>query len=533
MKRRTRAEYGAQLISAGLNNILRIVVAEEFIAELKRHTGVGNDPVLEFALQLQTMPAPGSNIRDQFVARLAKIVFPERAKENRLTDRDTSDLIHLVTAAYNHATGFITAENALVRAADAIEAQLAIRVEHVEVFAKRIKKGAEQIPTGQIPFAGQTINISAGTVSTRDGLLHLLEQVEVPPDFRNAITASGIHAANRRSIVVSSENRVLCSAIWASNGNLKRAIDALVLADEDHRAIETALDALVYRLSRLACSEQPNLIQLKIPAAYILTPQAAMHYGFMPTSESSRSICRLQRLGVGFPITPAGWGKVRSDFQNLAGLIFPDTLPEFRSADAVVPFELANGGSCSISFHDLETALSPTVMVLPGRDTASIPIQAGFAEQLLDTSQQLSLMGITGARLFHERTYISAKKNASLLRKGTAIIFYESGRGNGRACAIAVGRVLHTMVIGKSELASTQSRHVVLAPEQIDMITKHEHAAATTFDNVIEFRVPVPLKTLRDAGCIDGSNLVSAKSITLKQFARIVNEGMAWTAHTS
>jgi hypothetical protein len=73
----------------------------------------------------------------------------------------------------------------------------------------------------------------------------------------------------------------------------------------------------------------------------------------------------------------------------------------------------------------------------------------------------------------------------------------------------------------------------VLAPEQIDEITKYDDAAATTFDNVIEFRIPVPLKTLRETGCIDGANLVSAKSITPQQLANIVNEGMAWAAHIS
>lgn len=533
IKKRTRAEYGAQLISAGLNNILRIVVAEEFITELKRHSIVGNDPVLEFALQLQTMPPPTLDVRDQFIAQLAPVVFPERAKHNLLTDQDKSDLIHLVTAAFNHATGFITAEKALVRAADTIEALLAIRVEHVEAFAKRIKKNAEQLPFGQIPFAGQTIHVTEETAATHKGLLTLLEQVEVPSEFRSAITACGIHAVNRESIVVSSGDRVVCSAVWASNGILKRSIEAQVLADEDHPAIETALDALVYRLSRVACSEQPSLIQLRIPAAYIVTPQAAMRYGFMPANESNNQISRLQRVGVGFPITPASWGKVRSDLQTLTGLIFADELPEFRSADAVVPFESANDGSCSISFYDLETALSPTVMVLPGRNAALVPIHAGFAEELLDTSHQMSLMGVSGARLFHERTYISAKKNARLLRKGTVIVFYESGRGNGCACAIAVGRVLHSAIIGKQELAATQNRHIVLGPKQIDEITKYEDAAATTFDNVIEFRIPVPLNTLRTLGCIDGANLVSAKNITQMQLASIVNEGMAWNSHTS
>lgn len=533
IRKRTRAEYGAQLISAGLNNILRIVVAEEFIAELKRHTPSGNDPVLEFALQLQTMPPPPPDIRDQFIARLAPAVFPEHAKQNRLTDQDKSDLIHLVTAAYNHATGFITAEKALIRATDEIEAQLAIRVEHVEAFSKRIKKNSEQLLFGQIPFAGQTIHVSEETAATRSGLLSLLRQVEVPSDFRDAITATGIHATNRKSIVVSSGDRVLCSAAWAANGSLKRSLEALVLSDEDHPAIETALDALIYRLSRLACSEQPNLVQLRFPSAYVITPQVATCYGFMQANDSTIQTSRLHRLGVGFPITPAKWAKVRTDLQVLAGLIFPDALPDFRSPDFVVPFELSNGGSRSITFHDLESALSPTVMVLPGRNAALVPIQAAFAEELLDTSQQLSLMGMTGARLFHQRTYISAKKNARVLRKGTAVVFYESGKGNGRSCAIAIARVLHSAIVAKRELASAQNRHVVLAPEEINEITKSDDAAATTFDNVIEFRIPVPLKTLRNTGCIDATNLISARSITQKQLATIVNEGMAWTAHTS
>jgi hypothetical protein len=49
--------------------------------------------------------------------------------------------------------------------------------------------------------------------------------------------------------------------------------------------------------------------------------------------------------------------------------------------------------------------------------------------------------------------------------------------------------------------------------------------AATTMDNVMKLRKPVPLKYLREFGCIDASNLITSRPITSDQLQRIMTEG--------
>ena len=121
VKQRSRSEQVGQLIAAALDNMLRIVVTEEFAVELKRnHKPDTPDPLYEFALQLPTISRPDSNTVQSLSKELADIVFPERAKMNALTIQDNSDLLHLSTAIFHTATGFVTSEKAIVAQADPI-----------------------------------------------------------------------------------------------------------------------------------------------------------------------------------------------------------------------------------------------------------------------------------------------------------------------------------------------------------------------------------------------------------------------------
>ena len=113
LKHRPRHDYGAAVMSAAFDNIVRLAVTEEFANELRRTTTGMPDPLLEFALQLPTLPAPVHGLSQQLINELAIIVFPQRAAAQRLTAQDESDLAHLAIAAHHKVTGFVTAEEAL------------------------------------------------------------------------------------------------------------------------------------------------------------------------------------------------------------------------------------------------------------------------------------------------------------------------------------------------------------------------------------------------------------------------------------
>ena len=68
-------------------------------------------------------------------------------------------------------------------------------------------------------------------------------------------------------------------------------------------------------------------------------------------------------------------------------------------------------------------------------------------------------------------------------------------------------------------------RHGVLDSSELQALTTSESVAVTTFDNVMTLDRPIRLERLREIGCVDGSNLISAKAITPEQLITIVEEG--------
>lgn len=111
------------------------------------------------------------------------------------------------------------------------------------------------------------------------------------------------------------------------------------------------------------------------------------------------------------------------------------------------------------------------------------------------------------------------------LTEGTPMLFYESGRDRGRAAVIAVARVVRTNLLLKGDILSSVLRRGVLERRTIERVSASESVAATTFDNIMLFGKPVRLGRLRNLGCVDGSNLVTARRVSAPQFSAIVSEG--------
>jgi hypothetical protein len=190
-----------------------------------------------------------------------------------------------------------------------------------------------------------------------------------------------------------------------------------------------------------------------------------------------------------------------------------------------IQFENQAGTDFMIDLFDLETILSPTLFVLPNRGAVLVPIRAAYADDLLGTAAQGSLLPKPQAAILHERTYFSSTRNERLLTKGTPIVFYESGKSNGRSAAVAVARITSTVVVPKSQIAVTLIDSGVVAEEGIKDLSSGDQIAATMVDNVMKLRRPVPLKLLRALGCVDKSNLITSRSITPEQLQRIMIEG--------
>ncbi|HVB99346.1 MAG TPA: hypothetical protein VNJ12_08470, partial [Candidatus Dormibacteraeota bacterium] len=69
-------------------------------------------------------------------------------------------------------------------------------------------------------------------------------------------------------------------------------------------------------------------------------------------------------------------------------------------------------------------------------------------------------------------------------------------------------------------------RRGVLDRRELDRICSGKTVVASTIDNIMPFRHPVPLTRLRAVGAADGANFVTARPIRSQQLTQIVEEGM-------
>jgi len=116
---RPRAAVVSRIVSAALVGSIRLFVAPEFIAELRRAKQTTlvrqDDTLLDFALSLPQHPSPPPAVMDILTLELSSLIFPEPTRKAKLKPRDQSDVRHLAVAIYNHVSGFITSEEAILR----------------------------------------------------------------------------------------------------------------------------------------------------------------------------------------------------------------------------------------------------------------------------------------------------------------------------------------------------------------------------------------------------------------------------------
>ena len=523
-KRRARSELGGLVISASFSNLVRLTVTDEFVKELQRSSSGGSDPVLEFALQLPTLPPPPGGVSDDVLRELAAIVFPHRAVAASLTPQDRSDLIHLAIAAHHKVTAFVTAEDALVDASSILEDKFGIRVVHVRSLAELLKNTAMIQSPLEIGFSEADLRLSEVDATNAVSIETLADSLRLPPDVRALVTATGIHIGNRKSLAISLDGDVICAAFWQAQSTLYGKLDAVLLADEEQASLEVALDALLYRLSRIATASGPARIQLLIPNGCLSAQRVAARCGFMRCSDASNELSRFQRLSIGSPITQSSWPSIRREL-NAADMVFPEELPTHLGGNLRIGFEDKQGKQFQIDLYDRETGLSPTVFLLAGRPGILVPIKPAYANELLGTSEQGFLFAKRQAAVLHERTYFCASRNLKLFEKGAAVVFYESGGSNGRSAAVAVARVRSSAVVSKRKVAPSLIECGVLDEQELTEITAGEQLAAITFDNVMKLKRPVGLSKLRELGCVDGSNAITSRAITTVQLQRVIDEG--------
>jgi GNAT superfamily N-acetyltransferase len=522
VKNRPRSEFARQVVAAALDNFIRAVVTAEFLNELKRNINAGqSDPALEFALQLPALPMPPDEVISKITAELALLIFPNQPART-LSAQDQSDLIHLTTAIHHRAIGFLTSDDAIVACALQILRKYGLEVFHISQFSAALHSHKKEILPLQARVSGETLvfwELIGNSSILFDSFLDL---IGADQSQRSAVLGKEPLHRHLKRVAITSEKDVVCVTYWDPRGTLQGCCSLTVLANEDHPAAETALDCMLSRIAAEVSALSPVVLDLDLPPGSALAKKVGFTHGFRQMSGSTQN--RLSKICVGRPIYEDNLSDMTDTIKQLSGLSLASGLPEFSSHHQ--PFIVCDalGVERRLELGDLEKILSPSLFLLPKRAGVIVPIQRPYAEELFGTSTQLRLLPGKEAILFSERVYLSSSRNLNTLSEGTILFFYESGGIRGRAAIFAAARSLGTTILAKDRVPMTVLRRGVIEDNDLNELSSDAKIAVTRFDNVMLFPRCISLPSLRAIGCVDGTNLVTARRITDEQTNAIVRE---------
>ena len=530
IKKRSRAAEVQRIISASFANSIRLFVAPEFITELREAgKGKGDDPILEIAATLPQFPSLADRELKRLTAELATIVFPGRARHQRLRPRDHSDLRHLATAAYNSAAGFITSDKEILKRQGVLWHKFRVNVVGVSEFAEwliapawidREHRTHDYLGQGGIE-AVEVREAGRGQIEA------FFASVDVQTDEQQNAMAEGHSGSPRRRLAVLGDAQVIAYASWPAPQKVTTKVDVFIYVDESVSDAEAALACLFSALMKDSCARGPVLLRI-LSRVSSAVEVVATRLGFRrAVAQGSKDQGPFHKVCLGRVLYAENWTEISSSLAKRVQLELPRIPPDFQGANTRVSVISAHNTTLSIPLHELEELVGPALLLLNNRLGAIVPIRVKYAERLLNTSVQRALFRYE-ASLMPIRTYYSQIATLPVLEQGTILCFYESKTGGGSGSVIACARSVENWIGVPDTEADSVRRGGVLGTNELDVIARKERCCITRFDMVMKFRNPVPLDRLREFGCDDGSSFVTSKRISHEQLSSLVDEGQPY-----
>lgn len=510
IRNRVRSNDAGIVFEAALSHQIKIATTQEFISELKRTSNnPANDPVLALAKRIPTLPVQDKTTIEKIKPIIADLVFPERAAGGRLKSTDTSDVLHLAHAVAAGVSGYITSDSKVLSARDSLMIEFNLDIiglsEFVELLDLPSATDAEAPTKEAKSFRIQRPSATDATA--------FIESERLTID--GFLLGADVVGCERFS--VSDSDGLIGVSLLLPASALDQPSRSLVCVRQEHPLSSTVADFLISEQVRHCTRNSAcHLLMVDIPS-HPITRRIAFNLGFQQQAGN----VALAKISLGQPVTNKTWDKARLSIERLAGLKLHATCPTYDKPKAQIT--TATGDNIEVGLFELETLLSPTLFALPKRKAVIVPITRSFAADLLGTDLQYSFLEVPEAHFLSRRTYFNTTRATRSMIRGSAIVFYESSRGGGRGAVVAAGRIVDVTSIPVNNAPESLRRGAVVG--DLGTITKSERILATTFDNLVVFRKPVPLTKLRQIGCASKANFVSATPISAKHLTAIVEAG--------
>jgi GNAT superfamily N-acetyltransferase/predicted nucleic acid-binding protein len=516
VKRRDQSEFARRLFGEALGHTVRLAVADEFVSELRRTSNSPSaDPVLQMALQLPRLPKPELVALQRMADQIHDIVFTKRNARGAGTDQAKSDARHLAHAALSRAAAFITRDGSILNARNELRSTFGIDIATIEEVLDLLP---ESLSSSSVPLHGEGFELS--TVENEQ-LATYFEEVGVPNQIVSEFSKrdSSMEFAQREAVWCN--GRLVAIGIIQIPKGIDPTARMIVHVRHEQHDAELFADHLLSTLIRISCAAGPMLIELVHLAGQSIVNKLAAARGFQRRVNSKW----FSKVAIGRPCSAGTWPAIIQQVRRRTGLTLPDELL-LTSIGKDISVQTAKGSIVHVNPAALEDLLSPTLLVWPGRDGVIVPITRRYADELLGTAIQQNLAFIVNrdAAFLSLRGYVNSPRTASKMRVGSPIIFYESkGKNNGRAAAVAVARIVNSIVVPKTQLKPKSDKRLVI--DDADDFSSTDSVLLTTFDNLMVFPLPVSFDTLKRLDAVGPTNLVSAVPLSSEKIDSILVSG--------
>ena len=530
IKRRMFHQEATNIMQAGFNHQISPRVTPEFTKELERHADpTGEDPVLEFARTLPTLPEIEPTELDPLLSHLQSIVFPTQSQSGEGAKRMYSDLTHLAYCIHHRATGFVSRDKAMLAAGARLKRDYDLEVIHpadvVQAYVPRNDLGARVSAL----YHKSRVSIERAKEPERSETELFLKKMGLDPEARAIVWDPGSSGTTRRRITIRYEDQLIGAASWDVAGRFNRDVRLYFYLNEENPATDRVIDHVFETVFRDSEAFISRRIFLYTTSDQDRTTTTAIERGFIKPQlhDLGDNPIRLAKFCFRGVVTEDNWARFRNELRQAMGLRLPNVLPtaaEFLNTG--IRMEMADGHlPWLISLFDFETLTSPAIILCPGRTGLIVPIRSRFAGDLFpEVNEQPQLFPSKEAILHVEKAYFRSPRNLKFFAKGTPVLFYQSGKGSQEL--IGCGRVTYSEVLTVEQVGVSVWRQGVLSDSELRKIAdKSNNIHVFTFDNFNLFPRRVPYGYLRDKKMISGANLVTVERLRPKHTLEICKYG--------
>jgi GNAT superfamily N-acetyltransferase len=516
VRQRDQSEFARRLFGEALGHTIRLAIADEFVSELRRTSNIPSaDPILQMALQLPRLLKPDAYALEQVADRIYDIVFVQRSARGAGTEQAKSDARHLAHAAISRAAAFITRDGPILNARNELLSTFGIDIATIEEVLDLLP---EPFSSPVVALRGEGFEL--GPIDDAQ-LVTYFTDVGVAARIISEFAKQDSSTEFIHREAIRCDGRVVAAGVVQVPKGVDPAARMIVHVRHEHHDAELFADHLLSTLVSTSSRNAPVTIELIHLAGQSIVNKLAAARGFQRYGNSPI----FSKIAVGRPCSARTWPAVVHQVRRRTGLVLPDTLP-ITSAGNEIDVQTPKGTKARINAAVLEDLLGPTLLIGPERDGVIVPITRSYADELLGTAIQPNLAFIANrdAAFLSLRGYVNSPRTANKMRVGAPIIFYESkGKGNGRGAAVAVARIVNSIVVSKSQLNPKSDKRLVI--DNADVFSATDDVLLTTFDNLMIFPTPVVFDTLKRFDAVGPTNLVSAVSLSSEKIDSILTCG--------